>query len=225
MSRNYWLIKALLLLIVGLFMHTGDLFAQYSPDSLLNAQMHKALNQMEQKQWLKADATFRKMVNTKKSLPDDFNYYYGKTLYEMRNLGKSRSYLEKYISIKSTNGKYYSEATALLAAMDPKVCKYCGGTGNKKIETTCPTCSGKGQVVESCPFCQRTGHTICPVCGGDGVKKQSSKIGMNFSPCEMCEGHGYLNCKACKGSKVFVKDCEKCNKTGKIIKEVPCNHQ
>lgn len=215
----------MLLILLGVFLHTGDVLAQYSPDSLLNVQIGTGVKQMDQQQWLKADATFRKIASGKKTLPDDFAYYYGKTLYEMRNFGKSRSYLEKYINNKGDEGQFYTQATALLSAMDPKLCKYCGGTGNKKTEITCPTCTGKGQIIENCPFCQHTGHTICPICGGDGVKKQSGKVGLNYSPCANCEGHGYLTCKACKGTKVFVKDCATCNGKGKIVEFVPCNHQ
>lgn len=225
MLRNCWLIKIVVLIVLGLFLQTGDAVAQYSQDSVLNVQMTNAINQMDQKQWLKADGLFRKMVSSKKTLPDDLAYYYGKTLYELRNFGKSKSYLEKYISDKGSEGQFYSQSAALLAAMDPKVCKYCGGTGNKKIEVTCPACQGKGEMIENCPFCQHTGHTICSVCGGDGVKKQTGKIGVNYSPCANCEGHGYVTCKACKGTKIFIKECSTCHRKGKITKQVPCNHQ
>ena len=69
-------------------------------------------------------------------------------------------------------------------------CQACGGTGSAPGTTpsTCPTCNGRGQVVQSsgfftisstCPHCNGHGKVIaklCPACRGTGREKQRKTV-------------------------------------------------
>jgi DnaJ-class molecular chaperone len=58
---------------------------------------------------------------------------------------------------------------------NPKSCKFCDGTGIRKI---CYSCNGKG--VKHCNYCQ-------------GKKHISGKV------CLYCEGKGFETCTTCQG--------------------------
>ena len=73
-------------------------------------------------------------------------------------------------------------------------CSTCKGTGAKKghVPSTCTTCNGRGQVVQSqgffsmrqtCPRCQGRGEVItdpCETCNGDGNEVKTFKIEVNI---------------------------------------------
>jgi len=75
-------------------------------------------------------------------------------------------------------------------------CEACGGAGaegNARYQT-CPTCSGRGQVVSSrgifsiaqtCPRCEGAGRTVdkpCRTCQGSGQRERTSKITLRIPP-------------------------------------------
>ncbi len=75
-------------------------------------------------------------------------------------------------------------------------CSACGGSGAQPGTSprTCPTCSGKGTVVQGrgfmqmaqpCPACQGTGTIIsnpCKTCGGRGVVPRTDRINVKIPP-------------------------------------------
>ncbi len=200
--------------------------AQYSADSTLNAQISDAVSLMDSGDYLKADGAFRKLLNSKKKLPDDVAFFYGKTLYQLSNFGKSQNFLKKYIELKGKEGTYYDEANKLLNRLNPDFCNKCEGTGFKVVKIDCEKCSGVGHTEVDCPFCSGKGINKCRTCGGDGVLKQTGKMGqMTFQNCPPCGGNGHTTCDACKGTKRYQKQCDVCSGKGKVDKKVVCNHQ
>ncbi|WP_306755539.1 DnaJ C-terminal domain-containing protein, partial [Acinetobacter baumannii] len=64
------------------------------------------------------------------------------------------------------------------------VCDACGGLGydKSKGERVCPTCGGRGEVVQRQFF--MTIAQTCPTCGGEGVIRE---------PCPVCKGRGKVS--------------------------------
>lgn len=78
----------------------------------------------------------------------------------------------------------------------PERCEVCNGSGAEggTHPRTCPTCSGRGQVISSrgifsiaqtCPHCQGAGQIIdkpCKTCRGHGRRERTSKIKLRIPP-------------------------------------------
>ncbi len=93
------------------------------------------------------------------------------------------------INVKLTLEEIATGCTKKLKIQKQVVCDHCGGSGakDKSSVQTCPTCQGRGYVVQQqrsmfgviqqtvqCPTCHGQGEIIkdkCPHCGGTGTKK------------------------------------------------------
>lgn len=64
-----------------------------------------------------------------------------------------------------------------------ELCEACSGTGAKKgTLTNCPTCSGRGEIIQSQGFFSM--RSVCPSCGGRGEVIKH--------PCAQCRGSGRI---------------------------------
>jgi len=96
---------------------------------------------------------------------------------------------------------------------------------SREAVVTCFKCSGKGQLVEDCEYCQGSGRLACDICDGKGHR---------LVVCSECHGtggiRGYGNpdeypCRVClgpKGLNGFVREpCKACNETGRSHNPCP----
>ena len=80
---------------------------------------------------------------------------------------------------------------SIAAPLANSECELCGGDGNLE----CPACGGIGAVPHFFLMeCSCGGQPDCPFCSGLGYYPS-----LTTSPCEQCDGKGWIPCGACSG--------------------------
>jgi hypothetical protein len=172
-----------------------------------------------------ADLTFRKVLNLRTFVPDELTYYYGNTLFQLRNYRLSQSFLSKYLELTDSTAPFYDTTTVLLAIVDDKVrqidaCEECDENGYKIEELDCHVCSGDGIEIGPCDQCKGTGEEVCKVCLGEKVEIQRTSFGRRYVPCSNCDETGFVPCRKCKGEKILEYKCHECKGSGYLKRRV-----
>ncbi len=221
--------RTIILLLVSISVGYFDISAQQKPDKLVEDMMETAVSQMNDGDYESANLTFRKILKLNKVLPDDLSYLFAETLYMVHQIHNSRNFLDKYIRLVGSNGRYYSQAMDLRHFLDDEyelilMCKLCDNKGYRLI--TCDTCEGKGKITNTCYSCRGVGITRCGTCTGEGVTTSFNAFGaLQYQTCHNCEGKAKVICKQCEGKKVLSDSCPACNGTQKKPGKEICEHE
>ena len=133
-----------------------------------------------------ADKKFLHVLKNIKSVPSDLTYYFGENSYHLGLPRQSIDWLNKYIQLKGTTGKFSNDAVMYL----------------KKAEAALVTVKSE-EIKEASEIlsrnydidCGPTGKVICPVCGGSTVIIKRSYLGDTYKTCTHCNKLGYLTCE------------------------------
>lgn len=190
--------------------------------------MKNALASMEKKDYQKANAYFREIIDSNIPIPQEMPYYFAETLFELKQYDNSANFLNKYLEINGFKGDNYEYAKALEKKLvaplnEIKSCKLCDRRGYRY--KTCFTCEGTKSIEQDCGYCKGAGIVGCSRCAGSGLvtKKNIFDI-IEYFECERCEGKGRLTCPSCEGSKLEVSACRTCQGSGRLHSEIICNH-
>jgi tetratricopeptide (TPR) repeat protein len=153
--------------------------------AMLMQKLDSAVELMNIGNYETADAKFKHVLQNIKSVPSDLAYYFGENSYHMGLTRQSIDWLNKYIQLKGTSGKFYSQAVEFL----------------KKAETEM-TIVKSGEVKEASEIlsrnfdidCGPTGKVVCPICNGSTVVVKKSYLGDSYKTCVYCNRLGYLTC-------------------------------
>ncbi len=149
-------------------------------------QMDSGVFYMDAGKYALADEKFRYVLQHINSIPSDLTFFFGKNSFHLGMFRQSVDWLNKYIQLKGTTGRFYEESVALL-----KQCE--AGLVEEKAED-----AKKVAEVLSNNFdidCGPSGKVICPVCKGDRVIMRRGAFGNEYKTCPYCDDHGMLTCK------------------------------
>ncbi|GJM30591.1 MAG: hypothetical protein DHS20C17_32260 [Cyclobacteriaceae bacterium] len=214
------------ILLVGIGHQTRG---QSNVDDQVNDMMETAIAHMNDGEYEEANLTFRKILKLNTVLPDELSYLFAETLYMVNQYHNSKNFLDKYIRLAGSTGRYYSQAIDLKHFLDQEyelilVCKLCDNRGYRLIG--CDVCDYKGKLTSQCFYCRGVGINRCEVCKGNGVTTSLNAFGeVLYQTCNDCQGKGQTVCKVCHGAKVIHEECEVCHGTSKKAGNEICDHQ
>ena len=205
-----------------------EISAQSKTEHQVEALLELAVDQMNRAEYEAANLTFRKILKLDAVLPDELSYLFAETLYMVNQYHNSRSFLDKYIRLAGSNGRYYSQAMDLKMYLDEEyeailICKLCDNRGYRL--TPCLVCQGTGKIHSECFYCFGVGVNRCELCKGKGVKTSQSSFGeMQYHTCPDCQGKGQIACKVCHGEKFVYQNCTECLGTNHKAGSEICDH-
>ncbi|HEX8547805.1 MAG TPA: hypothetical protein VF691_12640 [Cytophagaceae bacterium] len=195
--------------IVFLILFSFSASAQIKQDTLVKAYFLDAKKEIENKNYEKAQQTFKKIMSLHESMPDELAYFLGYTEMKLKKYKVARDAFNKYLSLTGPKGQFLGKTIEAIKAMD------CEETGFYEERITCEECDGAGVEIIPCRGCKGKGKTFCMVCGGTGVSKTKNDFGDKYKTCPTCEGSGHADCQKCGGHKQEKANCYACDGTGK----------
>ncbi len=140
---------------------------------------------MENEEYLAADDVFRQVLKKAKVVPTDLTFYFGKNSFYIEKYKQSIDWLNKYVELKGTSGRFYEECTELLKLANAS---FLAMREEERKEA---------QEILTTSYdidCGPTGKVICPVCAGKGVIIQQGAFGNTYKTCPYSDDHGQLTC-------------------------------
>ncbi len=219
-------------MVIGLsaLLSANSVLAQDQPLNLkVDQLMQEAVDQMNKGAYEQANLTFREILDLNTVMPTELTYLFAETLYMIHQYHNSRNFLDKYLRLAGTTGRYYPQALDLKQYLDDEFqailrCSYCNNQGYRLIP--CETCDQHGHLVDDCYYCLAVGITMCEVCKGNGVTTSLNAFNeVQYFTCPNCQGKGQVTCKICQGKKITSEPCPDCH--GTLLKPGAelCDHQ
>lgn len=136
-------------------------------------------------QYEAADAMFRTVLKSIRSVPSDLTFHFGKNSFLLGKYRQSVDWLNKYIQLKGTQGQYSEEAMQWLAKGETELLK------EQELEA-----KRASEVLTGDYYidCGPTGKVVCPTCKGSAVVVKKSYFGEVYKECPSCHKLGYLSC-------------------------------
>ncbi len=144
-----------------------------------------AIRLSEEGQYLEADAKFKVVLSTIRSVPSDLTYHFGKNSFHIGKYKQSVDWLNKYIQLKGTSGQYSEKAVEWLAKAEAELLKEREREALQASEVL-----SKDYTLD----CGPTGKVLCTVCKGSTVVVKKGYFGDHYSTCGYCHKQGYLSC-------------------------------
>lgn len=151
-----------------------------------NQLLDSAIQLSQSGEYLQADAKFRQLLRSAKSVPSDLVYYFGENSFHLNNFKQSVDWLNKYIQLKGTTGQYSAQAVERLKSAEEELMK------ERLVESR-----QAGQVLSQDYDidCGPTGKVTCPVCKGSTVIIKKGYVSDTYKTCPYCSKLGYLQCE------------------------------
>lgn len=149
-------------------------------------QMDSGVFYMDNERYLLAEQKFKYVLDNVRSVPSDLTFYFGKNSFYLKKFKQSIDWLNKYIQLKGTTGRFYAEATDYLKRSETEFVKE-KSKDNKKVEEVL---SSNYDI-----DCGPSGKVSCPVCKGDHVITKRGVFGDEYKTCPYCNEHGILSCE------------------------------
>jgi hypothetical protein len=126
------------------------------------------------------------LLKSVRSVPSDLTFYLGKNSFYLGKYKQSTDWLNKYIQLKGTSGKFSEEAISIKSKAEAELLK------QRQLEST------QASQVFSKDFnmdCGPTGKVVCPVCNGSTVIIKKNYFGNTYKTCGYCNLKGSLSCE------------------------------
>lgn len=177
------------LMVISLPAFPQDELLPESQQSLL-VTIEEGVDLMEKGEYLEADRKFKLALRNLDVLPAEICFYFGKNSYFLDQYKQSINWLNKYIELKGTKGRYFEECVEYL---DRAEMAY-------KLESQKETERVVDELTRSNEFdCKGATHFRCPYCLGEGVLLKPGKMNdIIYQTCPFCTGEGYITCEEYK---------------------------
>ena len=156
-----------------------------------NAQIMRTMDQgidlMNEGDYDLANDKFKDVLAKAKVVPSDLTFYFGKNSFYMGKYKQSIDWLNKYLQLKGTAGRYYEECTDLLLKSEKA---YMLVREDERQEAAQSILTTNYDI-----DCGPSGKVSCPVCSGTGVIIQKGAFGDIYKTCPYSDEHGYLTCE------------------------------
>lgn len=148
------------------------------------------IKQYESGKYEEADGSFRQVLESVKVLPAEICFYFGANSFYLEKYKQSINWLNKYIALKGTSGRYFEESTKYLKIAEER---YLVASVEKGSEVFEPGEEIDYRVMPKVD-CGPTGLVVCPVCKGQTVIIKNGSLGLKYKTCPYCDDHGNLSC-------------------------------
>jgi len=149
------------------------------------------IRQFESGNYESADESFRQVLDNVKVLPAEICYFFGANSYYLGKYKQSINWLNKYLELKGTSGRYFDDCSTYLE----KSRKEYQGTNVVENEETFEPDQQIDYTVMPMVDCGPSGKVVCPVCKGQTVIIKRSVMGLSYRTCPYCDDHGNLSCE------------------------------
>jgi len=172
--------------IVFAFVLANVALAQGVVESHMTMKMDQGVELMEQRRYEEADEVFKYVLKNMTKLPSEMAFYFGKNSYYLGKYKQSINWLNKYIQLKGTQGRYHEEASKFLRMSEESY----------REESMAKTQAMKDNIESSNDFdCGGLGKMLCPVCHGEGVVIKQGPFEPIYQTCPYSAGKAYLTCE------------------------------
>ena len=149
-------------------------------------QLDSAVALMGIGEYTEADIKYKYVLKNIKSVPSDLAYYFGENSYHMGLTRQSIDWLNKYIQLKGTSGKFYNDAVGYLKKAESDLIAVKSSESKETTEIL-----SRNYEID----CGPTGKVVCPICNGSTVVIKKSYLGNSYKTCGYCNQLGYLTCE------------------------------
>jgi tetratricopeptide (TPR) repeat protein len=160
-------------------------YSQEYTEGHISKQIDYAVDLMNRGEYKAADAEFRSAMGKLDVLPSNVAYYFGRNSYHLEKYKQSINWLNKYIQLKGTKGRFYSEAVKYLQFAEEE---YLIISRQEQAEMSEELSSGEYD-------CGGLSKMICPVCHGDGVILKKGPFDWIYKTCPYSAGESFLTCE------------------------------
>lgn len=159
--------------------------AQIVRESELIGNMEKGAELMAMGKYDSAEIVFQFVLQNMEKLPSEMAYFFGRNSFHLGKYKQSINWLNKYIQLKGTKGRYYEPAIQFLQFSEDEYLKIQRAQAKKFEED-----------MEAADYdCGGLEKMLCPVCHGSGVVIQAGIFDRVYSTCPYSAGEGYLTCE------------------------------
>jgi len=151
----------------------------------ISQKIDSAVRLSDEGQYEVADAMFRSVLKSIRSVPSDLTFHFGKNSFLLGKYRQSVDWLNKYIQLKGTQGQYSEEAMQWLAKGETELLKEHELEAKRASEVL----TGDYYI-----DCGPTGKVVCPTCKGSAVVVKKNYFGEVYKECPSCHKLGYLSC-------------------------------
>lgn len=159
---------------------------EFLKERQITARLDSAVRLMDNGEYESADAKFRSVLASMKSIPSDLAFHFGKNSYHLKKYKQSIDWLTKYIQLKGTSGQYSEEASSWLKKAEEGLLQQRQVASAKAVEVL-----SRDFTID----CGPSGKVLCPVCNGTTVVIKKDYLGEKYSACGYCGKSGYLSCE------------------------------
>jgi len=132
-----------------------------------------------------AQLLFQSVLQNMEKLPSEMAYYFGRNSYHIGKYKQSINWLNKYIQLKGTKGRFYEPAIQFLQYAEDEYLTIQRRRA-KQVEID----------IKNAEYdCGGLEKMLCPVCHGAGVVIQTGLFGEVYKTCPYSLGEGYLSCE------------------------------
>jgi tetratricopeptide (TPR) repeat protein len=148
--------------------------------------MEEGVDLMDAGEYLEADRKFKKALRNLEVLPAEISFYFGKNSYFLDQYKQSINWLNKYIELKGTKGRFFEECVEYLNRAEMSY----------KLESEKNSQNVLNELTSSNEFdCKGHTHFKCPICLAEGVLLKPGKMNdIIYQTCPYCIGEGYITC-------------------------------
>ena len=166
------------------------IMAQQNNDARYELMIEEGVNLMENGHYADADQIFKQILRNMEVLPADISFYFGKNSYFLDQHKQSINWLNKYIELKGTRGKFFDESVDYLKKAELAY----------QLESERNAQQVKEELTKTNEFdCKGKTHFQCPLCSGEGVLIKPGKMNNTlYQTCPFCNGSGFLSCEEYK---------------------------
>ena len=151
--------------------------------------MDQGVELMNQGKFSKADGYFLRVLEDVKVVPADLCFYFGKNSYHLEKYKQSIDWLNKYMELKGTTGRFFDQAVEYLELAKTD---YASEESKKQSVVTENKVKPKPTTLD----CARTPYVRCPVCQGEGVIIKQGKLGASiYKTCPYSDESGRMSCQ------------------------------
>lgn len=167
------------------FLLAFALQAQIVRESEILRRMDYGKALMEAGKYDSAHVEFQFVLENKEKLPSEIAYYFGRNSFHLSKYKQGINWLNKYIQLKGTKGRFYESAIRYLQLSEDEYLQLRRGQVRRledDLENSAYDCGGLEKM-------------LCPVCHGSGVVIKAGAFDEVYKTCPYSAGEGYLSCQ------------------------------
>lgn len=155
-----------------------------------NAELMRIMDQgvelLEKEKYEEAASKFKEVLKSTKVVPTDLCFHFGKTSFYLGKYTQSIDWLNKYIELRGTKGRFYDEAVEYLDR-SKEAFLVVRNEEQKEAQNVLTT----NYDID----CGPSGKIVCPVCKGRAVIITKGPFNDTYKACPYSDDHGYLTCE------------------------------